>query len=89
MYWRYLGEPGILTLSTALEYAHGYGALVSSMPASVQQATILVAVSQALVRGATATTVQAVPGTNVGPGAQPKDFLEAGLKLVETYKRVI
>lgn len=81
--------PGTLTLARALQYAHGYGALVSSMPASVQQAAILVAVSQALIRGATATTVQAVPGSSVGPGAQPKDFLDAGVRLIHTYRRVI
>lgn len=81
--------PGTLTLHAPLSYAHGYGTMVSTIPGSIQQATILYAVSQALVRGATATTVQAVPGSSVGPGASPKQFREAAEEILKTYKRTV
>lgn len=81
--------PGTLTISRALSYMHGYGTLVSTIPGSIQQAIILYAVSQALTRGATATTVQAVPGTSVGPGASAKQFVEAAEKILHPYRRVV
>jgi hypothetical protein len=81
--------PGTLTLSAPLQFSHGYGVMVSTMPGTIQQATILFAVSQALVRGSTATTVQAVPGSSVGPGASPKDFEDAAKHMLSPYRRVI
>jgi hypothetical protein len=81
--------PGTLTLAGPLQFSHGYGTLISAMPSSIQQATILLAVSQALVRGSTATTVQAVPGSSVGPGASPKDFVDAARLILHPYKRVL
>jgi hypothetical protein len=81
--------PGTLTLSRALSYAHGYGTMISTIPGSIQQAVILFAVSQALTRGATATTVQAVPGTSIGPGASAKQFVEAAREILHPYKRYV
>lgn len=81
--------PGTLTLAHPLQFTHGYGVMVSALPGAVQQACILLAVSQAIVRGSTATTVQAVPGSSVGPGATQAQFVEAARQLLHTYKRVV
>jgi len=81
--------PGTLTLNAPLQFAHNYGTMVSTMPGTIQQATILFAVSQAIVRGSTATTVQAVPGSSVGPGASMKDFEKAAKEMLSPYKRVV
>lgn len=81
--------PGTLTLSGPLQFNHSTGVLLSAMPTSIQQATILLAVSQALVRGSTATTVQAVPGSSVGPGATPQQFVDAARQILHPYKRVL
>jgi hypothetical protein len=81
--------PGTLTLATALQFNHDYGVMVSAMPGAIQQAVILLAVSQAIVRGSTATTVQAVPGSSVGPGATQKQFVDAAKMLLSTYRRVV
>lgn len=81
--------PGTITLANPLQFSHGTGIVVTSMPGSIQQATILLAVSQAIVRGSTATTVQAVPGSSVGPGATSKDFVEAARMILHPYRRVV
>jgi hypothetical protein len=81
--------PGTLTLSRGLSYAHSYGVMVSTLPGAIVQATILFAVSQALTRGATATTVQAMPGTSIGPGASPETFEKLAKSILAPYRRVI
>lgn len=81
--------PGTLTLASPLQFAHNYGTMISTMPGTIQQATILYAVSQAIVRGSTATTVQAVPGSSVGPGATMKDFEKAAKDMLAPYRRFI
>ena len=60
--------PGTLTLSQAIAYPHPAGTIVTTMPASIQQACILFAAAEALTRGATSTTIHAVGG-----GAQSSD----------------
>jgi len=60
--------PGTLTLSAATTFPHAKGVLLTSMPAVVQQAGIYLAMAQALTRGATATTVQTLPGAKQTPG---------------------
>lgn len=56
--------PGTLTLGGPLAYAHTQGIVVTTLPAQVQWAAILLAVGQALERGSTATTVQQLPGSS-------------------------
>jgi len=81
--------PGYLSLSAPLSYAHGYGVMCSTLPGSIQQATIFYAVSEALARGSTATAVQAVPGSVVGSWGSSKDFEDAAKRLLHPYRRVI
>lgn len=83
-----LSGPGTLTLATALTYAHAVGTLFTTLPESVIEAAILFAVSQALVRGATAIS----PGRSGSSGGGSKsstDYAaEAELK-IHRFKRVL
>ena len=54
--------PGTLTIASALNYAHSAGIAVSALPSTVIWATALLAGKAALVRGATATTIQSTAG---------------------------
>lgn len=82
--------PGNLTLSIPLTYTHSAGVVVSSLPSQLMQATILFAVSEALVRGATATTIQTISGTGqtIGMGDH-WDLKMLAHELCMPYKRVI
>lgn len=83
--------PGTLTLASALNYNHASGVMVSTMPASIQWATILFATSIALVRGATATTAHSIPsGAPNSPGGKGPDALaEEAELLLHPFRRVI
>ncbi len=54
--------PGTLTLSSALQYSHVSGIMVSALPRTVIWAAALLAGKTALTRGATATTIQTMGG---------------------------
>ena len=84
--------PGTVTLKSPLLYSHNgttqQPIMISALPAAVQQAAILHATHQALQRGATATTVQNMPGSTVmngGGGTDMDDIRE----ILKPYKRVI
>lgn len=86
--------PGAVTLKSGLLFTHRastrYPLLLSSLPESVQQAGILYSAYQALVRGATATTVQAMPGSQSGgSGSHSATLLQDAQTLLTPYKRVI
>jgi hypothetical protein len=81
--------PGILTLARPLNYPHTVGVMATTLPATITQAAILFAVSQALVRGATASTIQALPGTGSGAGKSPAAYAAEAELLVHPYRRVI
>lgn len=82
--------PGVLTLSGPLVYQHAKGTIVTTLSGTIQQATILICVSQALIRGATATTVQALPGSRSSSGARgPDDLIKEAKQMLAPYKRVI
>lgn len=85
--------PGVLTLSSPLQYQHLAGVMVSSLPQSAVWAAALYCCSVALERGATATTVQEIPGKAIaeqagvkGPGG-PAKWAECILK--GTFDRII
>jgi len=84
-----LSGPGLLTLSSPLAYKHPVGVMATTLPQSVIQAAILFAVSQALVRGATATTIQAVPGHGDSSVNTPGWYMKEAQALVQPYRRVI
>jgi hypothetical protein len=83
--------PGMLTLASPLMFAHDAGTVVSTLPQSVSWAAIQLAASIALTRGATATTVQTIPGgsgSTTGSKA-PGDMMAAAQALLMPFKRVI
>jgi hypothetical protein len=85
-----ISGPGTLTLAAALSFNHQIGDIVSALPSAVQQAAILYATAQALVRGATSTAVQSLGGgTNSGGPLGATDLEVAAGKLVHAYKRRI
>jgi hypothetical protein len=85
-----ISGPGTLTLSTGLTFPHQEGTLVSTLSATVEQACIYFAVSEALTKGATATTVQSISGGSSGSGPSTQKAYEDMAKLlVHSYRRVL
>lgn len=81
--------PGTLALASALANVHTAGTMVTALPGVVVQAAILFSVGQALVRGATATTVQNQPGASAGAGKDPEAFVTNAEILLHPYRRVL
>jgi hypothetical protein len=83
--------PGTVNLAAPLTYPHAAGVLYSSLPASVMWATIQYGAAQALTRGATATTVQSIPGGggNTGGAKGPADLAGEAELLLDPFRRVI
>lgn len=78
--------PGTLTLSSPLSYAHGAGIAVSAMPDTVIWAAALLAGRAALIRGATATTIQTTGGKQQ---ATPSGLEAEARSLLATFRRTI
>ena len=81
--------PGTLTLSSALNYPHQAGTLVTTLPASIEQACIYFAAAEALTRGATSTTIHAVGGGAQSSGGSSQALIEEGELLIHAYRRTI
>jgi hypothetical protein len=84
--------PGTLTLASPLTFNHDAGVMVSTLPQSVIWATILLCTSIALTRGATATTIQTIPGGggSGGTGAkEPSDVAGEAELLLNPFRRTI
>lgn len=86
--------PGVVTLTSPLLYDHEgttqQPIIVSALPSDIQQAAILHAVWQALARGATATTVQTMPGaTSGGTGDYQGKLMEEIKDILKPFRRVI
>jgi hypothetical protein len=83
--------PGTLSLATAIQFSHDVGTMISTLPASVIWATTLFATSIALTRGATATTIQTIPGGSgsTGGSKEPGDLAGEAELLLNPYRRVI
>jgi hypothetical protein len=90
-----MSGPGTLTLASPLAYQHSPGDMVSTLPASVVWAVTLLGANQALTRGATATTVQSVPGsssttgTGGGAGLNSRDLSGQARALLRPFARTI
>jgi len=80
--------PGTLVLTQPLSFGHGAGVMVTTLPEQIQQAAILFSVNQALVRGATATTIQNIAGTGETTAAGADAMDAAARALCAPYKRV-
>lgn len=83
--------PGTLFLRSPLQFNHNSGTMVSTLPQSVIWAVILLGSSMALTRGATSTTVQAIPGGGgMASGAKgPMDLAGEAELLLNPFRRVI
>jgi hypothetical protein len=81
--------PGTLTLSSPLGYPHQAGTLVTTLPASIEQACIYFATAEALTRGATSTTIHAVGGAAQSSDSGARSLIEEGELLCHAYKRTI
>ncbi len=80
--------PGTVTLGSPLLYAHPAGVLLTTMPASVQQAGILLAVIQALTRGSSAVVAQSM-GAGQSSNSRVKDLKDEANALLAPFRRVI
>lgn len=83
--------PGTLTLSAGLTFNHAQGAVLTTVPATIQWACILFATAIALTRGATATTIHTIPGGGApAPALKGPDSLVAeGELLLHPFRRTI
>jgi hypothetical protein len=82
--------PGTLTLSANTQYEHAAGIIVSTLPQNVIWAAMLFSAAQAMARGATAMSVQSLPGSLAGGGDKSEDdFMVAGEVLLSPYRRTI
>ncbi len=83
--------PGMITLKTGTVYPHAASLqkplIISGIPASVQQAAINYATYITLTRGATATTVQMMPGMSTGGGGSASLLTDAK-EILLPYRRV-
>lgn len=80
--------PGVLTVTPALMDAHQAGVIFSAMPATLQWASILFGVAQALTRGATATTPQTLSPSGVKTGDGAMAIEKAACAMVRNFRRV-
>lgn len=86
--------PGVLTLASGTSNAHAgpvsgvASCLISTMPATIMSAVIKMAAAEALVRGATATSVQRNQGQTTKSGSAGDLYLE-GCELLLPYRRVV
>ena len=81
--------PGTLTLSSALNYPHQAGVIVTTLPAAVDQACIYFATAEALTRGATSTTIHAVGGAAQSSDKGAEDLIAEGELLLHAFKRTV
>lgn len=83
--------PGTLTLASGTRFAHdsSVGIIISTIPRSIQWATIKLAAAQALTRGATATGVQEIPGKAMSTSGRVTDLTKEAHCILDTYKRTI
>lgn len=80
---------GTLTLSSPLAYPHETGTVFTTLPAAIEQACILFCCAQALVRGATSTTIHAIGGHAQGSDKDITQMTAEAEALLSPFKRTI
>ena len=83
------GGPGTITMSAPLAYAHEAGTVVSALPATVIDATILAAAVQALTGGTDAITIQSVSGQHSSPQKATDDMTKTYQAMLGDFRRII
>jgi hypothetical protein len=81
--------PGTLTLATPLVYPHEAGTLITSLPASIEEACILFATAEALVRGATSTTIHDIGGHSQATGGDITGLNTEAELLCHPFRRTV
>jgi hypothetical protein len=81
--------PGTLTLSSPTSYQHEIGTVFTTLPAAVEQACILFCCAQALVRGATSTTIHSIGGHAASSNMDIVDLNTEAEVLLHPFKRTI
>lgn len=81
--------PGTLNLSAPLVYPHAPGTIITSMPASIEQACILFCTAEALTRGATTTTIHDIGGHSQNTGGDVVGLTTEAELLCHPYRRTI
>lgn len=81
--------PGNLTIASPLAFAHQANVMITTLPQSVIDATILYAAAQALQRGATSTTIHAIPGGPGGGGDGPESKIALAQGLLAPFRATI
>jgi len=80
--------PGTLTLASELNFSHGAGVMVSTLPSDAIWATALFAGAEALTRGAQSTTVQTTPGHG-GGGSGAHELKGHAWDMLSRFRRTI
>lgn len=85
--------PGTLTLASPLTFTHQPNIMVTTLPQSVIEAMINFSVAEALIRGATSTTLKQIPGgAGGGQGGKsmgPQDYIKMGKDLLAPFRRTV
>jgi hypothetical protein len=81
--------PGTIYTSSAINYAHEIGTVFTTLPASVEQACILFCCAQALVRGATSTSIHSMGGHSQSSQMDIGDLNSEAELLLHPFKRTI
>lgn len=81
--------PGTLTLASPLVYPHDPGTLVTTLPSTVEAACILFATAEALVRGATSTTIHDIGGHAQSSGGDLAGLNTEAELLLHSLRRTV
>jgi hypothetical protein len=80
--------PGTLTVP-AITYPHPAGAIITTMPSSIEQACIWFAAAEALTRGATTTTIHDVGGHAQSSGGDYTGLIQQAQAILKPFRRTI
>lgn len=81
--------PGTITLASPLHYPHQAGIIITTLPAAIEQACILMCTADALTRGATSTTVHDIAGHAQNTGGDIQGLNTEAELLLHPYRRTI
>jgi hypothetical protein len=81
--------PGNLYLNSATSQQHEIGTVFTTLPAAVEQACILFCCAQALVRGATSTTIHSIGGHAASSQMDIGDLNAEAELLLHPFKRTV
>lgn len=83
--------PGTIALAAPTLNAHKSGTMVTTLPQSVIDAMILFSAAEALQRGATSTTIHAIPGGSGGGGSLGTitEYIAQGELLLHPLRRTV